>query len=154
MAKVLKEEDLIKNGKRCDGRGFEDLRPIIVKAGVLKQASGSAYVEWGRNKVYAAVYGPHEVFPKHMTNNYKALINARYIMAPFSGLDDHSRSGPNRRSIEISKVAKHVFENVVLTNLFPKTMIDVHMEVIDRKSTRLNSSHMSISYAVFCLKKK
>src|SRR5690242_21231726 len=27
-------------------------------------------------------------------------------------------------------------------------------EVQDRKSTRLNSSHMSISYAVFCLKKK
>src|SRR5438309_7807771 len=27
-------------------------------------------------------------------------------------------------------------------------------EVIDRKSTRLNSSHSSISYAVFCLKKK
>src|SRR5690242_21433381 len=27
-------------------------------------------------------------------------------------------------------------------------------EVGDRKSTRLNSSHMSISYAVFCLKKK
>src|SRR5207249_10941491 len=26
--------------------------------------------------------------------------------------------------------------------------------VIDRKSTRLNSSHVSISYAVFCLKKK
>src|SRR4051812_49940353 len=28
-----------------------------------------------------------------------------------------------------------------------------HQE-LDRKSTRLNSSHMSISYAVFCLKKK
>src|SRR2546427_6104565 len=27
-------------------------------------------------------------------------------------------------------------------------------EVIDRKSTRLNSSHSQISYAVFCLKKK
>src|SRR5207245_8370051 len=27
-------------------------------------------------------------------------------------------------------------------------------EVVDRKSTRLNSSHGSISYAVFCLKKK
>src|SRR6266571_2854718 len=26
--------------------------------------------------------------------------------------------------------------------------------ITDRKSTRLNSSHMSISYAVFCLKKK
>src|SRR5699024_3300780 len=29
-----------------------------------------------------------------------------------------------------------------------------HREIADRKSTRLNSSHVSISYAVFCLKKK
>src|SRR2546427_8393416 len=28
------------------------------------------------------------------------------------------------------------------------------MEEVDRKSTRLNSSHSQISYAVFCLKKK
>src|SRR5690242_20971048 len=38
--------------------------------------------------------------------------------------------------------------------------IDAHpsirdcLQMEDRKSTRLNSSHMSISYAVFCLKKK
>src|SRR5690242_21616061 len=32
--------------------------------------------------------------------------------------------------------------------------VDAAVEVLDRKSTRLNSSHMSISYAVFCLKKK
>src|SRR2546427_2125695 len=31
---------------------------------------------------------------------------------------------------------------------------DVNGRVIDRKSTRLNSSHSQISYAVFCLKKK
>src|SRR5690625_6940279 len=29
-----------------------------------------------------------------------------------------------------------------------------HHLVVDRKSTRLNSSHVAISYAVFCLKKK
>src|SRR3989442_9522754 len=29
-----------------------------------------------------------------------------------------------------------------------------HRQIIDRKSTRLNSSHVRISYAVFCLKKK
>src|SRR5207249_12172321 len=33
-------------------------------------------------------------------------------------------------------------------------VIGVHPQVLDRKSTRLNSSHVSISYAVFCLKKK
>src|SRR6266576_3852278 len=30
----------------------------------------------------------------------------------------------------------------------------VHENLVDRKSTRLNSSHVEISYAVFCLKKK
>src|SRR5690625_6556040 len=31
---------------------------------------------------------------------------------------------------------------------------DLLQNVLDRKSTRLNSSHVAISYAVFCLKKK
>src|SRR5699024_12228017 len=31
---------------------------------------------------------------------------------------------------------------------------ELNPDVLDRKSTRLNSSHVSISYAVFCLKKK
>src|SRR5699024_12005972 len=35
-----------------------------------------------------------------------------------------------------------------------KSMFGLGKEIIDRKSTRLNSSHVSISYAVFCLKKK
>src|SRR5690242_17897273 len=35
-----------------------------------------------------------------------------------------------------------------------ETMLDALASNRDRKSTRLNSSHMSISYAVFCLKKK
>src|SRR5256886_3217317 len=33
-------------------------------------------------------------------------------------------------------------------------LLDRHVEGGDRKSTRLNSSHSQISYAVFCLKKK
>src|SRR5699024_12690441 len=33
-------------------------------------------------------------------------------------------------------------------------IIQLFYAMIDRKSTRLNSSHVSISYAVFCLKKK
>src|SRR5947209_11127782 len=33
-------------------------------------------------------------------------------------------------------------------------ILDHHAHALDRKSTRLNSSHANISYAVFCLKKK
>src|SRR3712207_8245311 len=34
------------------------------------------------------------------------------------------------------------------------TNADGSPKIVDRKSTRLNSSHANISYAVFCLKKK
>src|SRR5690625_5647633 len=33
-------------------------------------------------------------------------------------------------------------------------LVSPHFSLLDRKSTRLNSSHVAISYAVFCLKKK
>src|SRR5690606_41443736 len=35
-----------------------------------------------------------------------------------------------------------------------KDLLPLLDKVVDRKSTRLNSSHVKISYAVFCLKKK
>src|SRR2546426_5452476 len=37
---------------------------------------------------------------------------------------------------------------------FPRTRCFMNRRKGDRKSTRLNSSHLVISYAVFCLKKK
>src|SRR5206468_6909780 len=36
----------------------------------------------------------------------------------------------------------------------PKDLDRITLKALDRKSTRLNSSHDQISYAVFCLKKK
>src|SRR3712207_7675036 len=42
-----------------------------------------------------------------------------------------------------------VVANAVVGNVDGRTCI-----LVDRKSTRLNSSHANISYAVFCLKKK
>src|SRR5699024_11458187 len=42
----------------------------------------------------------------------------------------------------------------ILQGYQPVILTDTGNPVINRKSTRLNSSHVSISYAVFCLKKK
>src|SRR5947199_5476863 len=41
-----------------------------------------------------------------------------------------------------------------VAHLFVHVEGDVEQRGADRKSTRLNSSHLGISYAVFCLKKK
>src|SRR5256885_9139526 len=41
-----------------------------------------------------------------------------------------------------------------LGNMIDRLTLGRVVDFIDRKSTRLNSSHLVISYAVFCLKKK
>src|SRR3712207_7635985 len=50
--------------------------------------------------------------------------------------------------------AQHVERRHVPRSLPHRADLDVAEELRDRKSTRLNSSHANISYAVFCLKKK
>src|SRR5699024_12262237 len=62
------------------------------------------------------------------------------------------------RSIVVFFVIVYVFINIRVGSLFRVSTkqsfrID-NVSTRDRKSTRLNSSHVSISYAVFCLKKK
>lgn len=120
-------------GRRLDGRRPDELRPIKIRAGVLKRADGSCYLEWGGNKVVAAVYGPREVHPRHDSDATKAIVRCRYNMSPFS-VDDRKRPGPDRRSQEISKVLSEALEPVVLTSMFPRTAIDVFCEVLEAEA--------------------
>jgi exosome complex component RRP41 len=117
------------NGIRIDGRKVDELRPIKIEAGVLKSADGSAYVEIGKNKVLAAVYGPRECHPRHMQNPAKAIVQAKYNMISFS-VGDRKRPGPDRRSVEISKIISEALEYVVFTESFPRTSVDVYIEVL------------------------
>jgi len=117
------------NGRRLDGRRPDEMRPLKIEAGVLKRADGSAYVEWGLNKVMAAVYGPRECHPRHLQNPERALVQCHYNMASFS-VDDRKRPGPDRRSHEISKIISEALTNVVFTEYFPRTSIDVYIEVL------------------------
>ncbi|MCD6202864.1 MAG: exosome complex exonuclease Rrp41 [Methanophagales archaeon] len=121
--------ELIKDGKRLDGRDFDELRPIKIEVGVLKRADGSCYFELGDNKVIAAVYGPREMHPRHAQDAKMAVLKYRYNMAPFS-VDERKRPGPDRRSVEISKVSREALEPVIIKEFYPKTEIDVYVEIL------------------------
>ncbi|MCJ7632387.1 exosome complex exonuclease Rrp41 [Candidatus Bathyarchaeota archaeon] len=125
-----KSEKLINaEGLRGDGRKFDDLRPIKMEIGTLEKADGSAYIEWGKNKILAAVYGPREVHPRHLALNDRTLFRCRYHMAPFS-TTERKNPAPSRREIELSKVIKEAIETVIFTELFPRTGIEVFIEVL------------------------
>lgn len=116
-------------GIRIDGRRLDELRPIKLEVGVLDKADGSAYIEQGKNKILVAVYGPREAHPKHIAMPERAVIRCRYHMAPFS-VDERKSPAPSRREMELSKVIRESLEPVVLTDLYPRTTIDVFIEVL------------------------
>ena len=96
----------------------------------MKRADGSAYVEVGGNKILASVYGPRSTYMRRFLRPNTGVIRVRYNMAPFS-VDDRKRPGPDRRSIEISKIAEDALRPALLLESFPNSMVEVSIEVIE-----------------------
>lgn len=124
------EEKLInKNGIRIDGRKTDELRPTKIEVGVLDNADGSAYMEQGKNKILAGVYGPHEAHPKHLALADRSRLKCRYHMAPFS-VDERKSPAPSRRDIELSMVIRQALEPSIFLEYYPRTAIDLFIEVL------------------------
>src|SRR3712207_3706593 len=73
----------------------------------------------------------------------------------------HTRAG--EVALKVPKLRRQAFETAIIERYrrretsVEEALIEMYLagvSVRDRKSTRLNSSHANISYAVFCLKKK
>ena len=116
-------------GIRSDGRKWNELRPIKMEVGVLKNADGSCYIEFGKNKIMVAVYGPKEVHPRHMALSDRCLLRCRYHMSPFS-TTTRKNPAPSRREIEISKVLREALEPSLILEDYPRTAIDVFVEIL------------------------
>jgi exosome complex component RRP41 len=126
---VEKQLLLSAEGIRIDGRRVDELRQVKMEVGVLKNCSGSAYIEQGKTKIIVAVHGPREAHPKHLALPDRALLRTRYHMAPFS-TDERKSPAPTRREIELTKVIREALEPALLLEEFPKTTIDVFIEVL------------------------
>src|SRR2546427_9629240 len=91
--------------------------------------------------------------PRSTLFPYTTLFRSLLLQSgeSYRGAPLHDRQHPHDLFMELAAL----FERPVARNLglSLKEGRELH-EQIDRKSTRLNSSHSQISYAVFCLKKK
>jgi exosome complex component RRP41 len=112
-----------------DGRKADELRPLRLQVGVLPNADGSAYIEHGKNKILAAAYGPREMHPKHIAQADRVVLRCRYHMAPFS-VPERKCPAPSRREVELSKVIKESLEPALFLELYPRTGVDVFVEVL------------------------
>src|SRR3712207_7652593 len=85
--------------------------------------------------------------PRSTLFPYTTLFRSTFGTNRF-GFPDPQRLIESCRATEAAGFKRFWFPDSQLRNG------DVFINLLDRKSTRLNSSHANISYAVFCLKKK
>src|SRR3989338_6357320 len=142
--------ELITNGIRIDGRKLDELRPIYAAVGVLKNANGSAMFKLGNTTAIAGVFGPRKVFPKHQEEAERAIIRTKYNMAPFA-TTERNRPGKKRRRTAKSMVTRQALRPLLFLDEFPKTAIDVHIEVLQADaSTRcvgINAAALALADA-------
>ena len=143
-----KPEKLIdKKGLRLDGRKADELRPVKIEVGVLSNADGSAYIEQGKNKILAAVFGPREMHPKHLSLPDRMVLRCRYHMAPFS-VQERKSPAPSRREVELSKVIRESLEPSLFVEYYPRTGIDVFVEVLQADGGTRCASITAASLAI------
>ncbi|XP_071448299.1 exosome complex component RRP41 [Hetaerina americana] len=118
-------------GLRLDGRRTNELRKIQCKLGVFSQPDGSSYLEQGNTKVLAAVYGPHEIRGSRTKCLLdQVLVNCQYSMATFSTGERKRRPRGDRKSQEMSSHLRQTFEAAIKTELYPRSQIDIFVEVL------------------------
>lgn len=126
---------------RIDGRKNSEIRKINCKLGIFEQADGSAYLEIGHTSVLAAVFGPHEVSHQKRGSSFhdRAFINCQYSQANFSTIERKSKPRADLRSLEFTNNMREIFNNVILTNLFPNSQIDIFLEVLQSDGSNVSA---------------
>src|SRR3989440_8328634 len=133
-----------------------------------RQATGKGAARQARfrGRVPAVIYG-HGRDTQPLELEAKALEKALQGVEPASTIIDLAVDGKTVKTL-IREIQRHpIRPDIIHVDFYEihatekvKLKVPVHLEldllrgVEDRKSTRLNSSHDQISYAVFCLKKK
>ncbi|XP_033640529.1 exosome complex component MTR3-like [Asterias rubens] len=143
---TIKKKLLQENGQRSDGRTLEEIRPIFLKAGVVSQARGSAYIEARNTKVICAVYGPHEV-QRREGFSMQGTLRCEFKYATFAC---HSRRQHQKDNEEkqLGLVIQQALQPAICLHKFPKSQLDIFVTVLQNDGSALSAALTCASVAV------
>ncbi|KAJ1081870.1 hypothetical protein NDU88_002043 [Pleurodeles waltl] len=132
---------------RTDGRRWDqaDLRPVYVRAGLLSQTKGSAYLELGGStKVLCAVYGPREVTERRDAASAQrgGRLICDFRWAPFARRGRSLRhfthaAGTGSPEREMALTLQESLEAAVRLRSYPRAQIEVWVLVLEDRGCAL-----------------
>ena len=137
--------DVVKHGRRIDGRGLDVVRPIVCETGLLPRTHGSALFTRGETQglvVTTLGTGDDEQFIDALHGNFKSNFLLHYNFPPYSVGEVGRVSGPGRREIGHGKLAWRALQAVLPASTdFPYTI---------RLVSEITESNGSSSMASVC----
>jgi polyribonucleotide nucleotidyltransferase len=134
-------ELIIKESKRIDGRGFEDIRPISCEAGILPRTHGSALFTRGETQVLGVMTlgsGQDEQRIETLSGDEKRQFMLHYNFPPYSVGEVKRIGGPSRRDIGHGGLSCRAIEKV----LPPKEEFDYTIRIVSEVLESNGSSSM------------
>ena len=137
--------DVVKTGKRIDGRKTDEIRDIVAETGILPRTHGSALFTRGETQglvVTTLGTGDDEQFIDALHGNFKSNFMLHYNFPPYSVGEVGRVSGPGRREIGHGKLAWRALQAVLPASTdFPYTI---------RVVSEITESNGSSSMASVC----
>lgn len=106
----------LEDGKRVDGRAFDEIRPLSAEAGVLPRAHGSGLFYRGDTHILSSItLGPpsEDLLVYTMTEDRKKRFIHQYNFPPFSVGETGRMGSPGRREIGHGALAEKALEPVI-----------------------------------------
>jgi exosome complex component RRP42 len=139
--------EYLNQGKRIDGRGSKDYRPIEIKHSVVSKAEGSAFVNLGGTKVYAGVkMDIGEPFPD-TPNEGILIVNAEFT--PLSS-PEVEPGPPGEDAIELARIVDRIIREsqaIELEKLFIEEgkvwIVYVDLAIFDMRGNLMDASTLA-----------
>ena len=137
--------DVVKNGRRIDGRALDQIRPIVSETGLLPRTHGSSLFTRGETQALVVTTlgtGDDEQIIDALHGNYRSNFMLHYNFPPYSVGEVGRVSGPGRREIGHGKLAWRALQAVLpAATDFPYTI---------RLVSEITESNGSSSMASVC----
>ncbi len=132
---------ILDQGRRIDGRGFADVRPIQCEAALLPRVHGSGLFTRGETQVLAAMTmgsGRDEQRVETLSGEESVQFMLHYNFPPYSVGEVKRVMGPSRRDIGHGNLARRAMENM----LPPKEEFDYTIRIVSEVLESNGSSSM------------
>ncbi|KAG8990193.1 Exosome non-catalytic core component [Tulasnella sp. 427] len=125
---------------RSDGRRPKELRDFSLSLGTHGHADGSALVSHGLTNVLVTVHGPREAKSRANTLFDRAVLSVNVDIPVFSGGQGGKRGRNDKRVLEFTSAIKQTFEPIIQTQLYPRSQIDIFVQVLQQDGGLLQTS--------------